>query len=215
MSGQAHFLALLRRSCQPVEGHRQLVHVSRGDQKPRYTLLDQLRHSRYPGGHDGAAGRHRFHEDHRDAFGKARQAEHVGLCVVAAYVVLTDCSFQRDPVRYAEVLGATPKPFPERPVSDQDEPRLDPRSMITFIALNKTSSPLAGGEPGDAEHHEAGAFSWRRQAIAAQVGARVDHAQLCPVLGLGQVHQLRPGEITYAYDEICLLHFAGQVEALH
>ena len=95
-----------------------------GDQKPRHTVFDQLRHSRYTGGDDGAAGRHRFHEHHRHTFGKARQAEHVGLCVVAAYVVLTDRSFERDPVCYAEVLGATPKPFPERAVPDQDKPRL-------------------------------------------------------------------------------------------
>ena len=157
---------------------------------PDHTVFDQLRHSRYTGGDDGAAGRHRFHEHHRHTFGKARQAEHVGLCVVAAYVVLTDSSFEQDPVCYAEVLGATPKPFPERAVPNQDKPRLGSPVNDHLHRAQQNFQPFGWREPGDAEHHEAGAFSRRHQRIAAQVGTTVNHTQLCPVLGLGQVHQL-------------------------
>lgn len=125
--------------------------IPRRHQKAIHPILHQFAHPSDLSGNDRHPRRHRLHQRHRHAFGKAGQHKHIGGLQGLAHLPLGLIAEEVDLAIEAEAVGQGFEGGAIGPIADDDELEIWVLGLDLAEALEQDGQSLFGGEATDVE----------------------------------------------------------------
>ena len=209
-----HRRTQLRVGQQPVQPHRQRVHIARRHDETADAVLNQFRHAGHLRRDHGDAAGKRLHQHHGQAFGKAGQDQHVGTVQQGGHAILVQRTGEADSTGQAKALHLRLQCRARRAVARDGQPGGGVAWSGGGKGIQQQWHALDGIQTAD-KADMARKGRTRGGAIARRRHPAVHDLQFGPMGLVRKQHRLAAAEMADAGDEGGAGHLGVQPPPVH